>query len=280
MSTCALKIGVPWQPSVQAVQPLTVVFPLLYLRIRRTGKPTKGGDASHIRRWDPPQWAVFPRERGKGGRSGGRESTGVEGRVVGIRRSPAEAESQNRIGVGAPGERAAEDVAKASEVQLTLGTFDFSNASNVTFEKYAREWLDTHGRTLKLGTAEKYAEVLRVHWFPSIGSVKVASVTRAQVKAVVSEKARTYARETVSYMTDVLRSCLHSAVEDGILPSNPAARLGALATKGRKATPVEAFAPSALAFILSEANQLDPPLYPIVLLLARTGMRIGEALAL
>jgi integrase len=32
--------------------------------------------------------------------------------------------------------------------------------------------------------------------------------------------------------------------------------------------------------MLSETKRLDPPLYPIVLLLARTGMRIGEALAL
>jgi integrase len=122
--------------------------------------------------------------------------------------------------------------------------------------------------------------VLRVHWLPTLGPVALASITRQQVKSIVADKARTYARGTVSYMTDVLRSCLHSAVEDGIIPVNPAARLGALATKGRKAALVEVFAPGVLAFILSEAKRLDPPLCPIVLLLARTGMRIGEALAL
>jgi integrase len=143
-----------------------------------------------------------------------------------------------RVGVGAAGKRAAEDVAKAYEVQLSLGQFDFSKSSGVAFESYAKEWLDTHGRTLKLGTAEKYAEVLRVHWFPSLGCAKVADITRAQVKAVVVEKARTYARGTISYMIDVLRSCLHSAVEDEIIVTNPATRLGAFATKGRRATPV------------------------------------------
>jgi integrase len=50
--------------------------------------------------------------------------------------------------------------------------------------------------------------------------------------------------------------------------------------KGRKAVPVEVFAPGVLAFILDEAKNLDPGLYPIVLLTARTGLRIGEALAL
>jgi integrase len=185
-----------------------------------------------------------------------------------------------QIGTGQAGLRAAEDVAKAYEGQLTLGTFDFSKASNVTLEVYAVEWLEIYGRTLKLGTVEKDTEALRVHWFPPLGCVRFADITRNQIKAVLAERALSYARGTVSYMTDVLRSSLRSAVEDGIIPTNPAARLGALATKGRRAPPVEVFAPGVLVFILSEAKRLDPALYPIILLLARTGMRIGEALAL
>ena len=71
----------------------------------------------------------------------------------------------------------------------------------------------------------------------------------------MASEARTYTRGTVSYMTDALRPCLHSAVEDGIIPTNPAARLGALATKGRNATLVEVYAPRVLA--LSSANLSD-----------------------
>jgi integrase len=185
-----------------------------------------------------------------------------------------------RVGVGEAGKRAAEDVAKAYEVQLALGTFDFSRDTGLTFEAYARQWLDTYGRTLKLGTREKYAEVLRVHWFPALSYVKVADITRAQVKAVVVDKARGYTRGTVSYMVDVLRSCLHAAVEDGLMPTNPASRMGALVEKGRQARPVEVFAPGVLVFILNEVKRLDPGLYPVVFLLARTGLRLGEALAL
>jgi integrase len=81
-------------------------------------------------------------------------------------------------------------------------------------------------------------------------------------------------------MVDVLRSCLHSAVEDGLLTANPAARLGALTAKGRKASPIEVSAPGVLAFLLDKAKRIDPPLYPIIFLLARTGLRIGEALTL
>lgn len=44
-----------------------------------------------------------------------------------------------RVGTVASGKRAADEVAKAYEVQLSLGTFDFSKASGVTFEAYARD---------------------------------------------------------------------------------------------------------------------------------------------
>jgi integrase len=53
-----------------------------------------------------------------------------------------------------------------------------------------------------------------------------------------------------------------------------------LTAKGRKATPVELFTPEVLVFVLCGAMRLDPPLYPIVLLLARTGVRVGDALTL
>jgi Phage integrase, N-terminal SAM-like domain len=96
-----------------------------------------------------------------------------------------------RVGSGAPGKRAAETVAKQYEVQLALGTFDFNRASTQTLRAYASEWLATHGRTLKLSTLEKYTEILRVHWFPALGDHRVTDITRAQVKAVVAEKART-----------------------------------------------------------------------------------------
>jgi integrase len=185
-----------------------------------------------------------------------------------------------RVGPGTAGKRAAETIAKQYEVQLALGTFDFDRASPLALQAYAQDWLGAHGRTLKLSTREKYAEIFRVHWFPALGDYRVADITRAQIKAVVAEKARTYARGAVSYMVDVLRSCLHAATEDGIIAVNPAARLGALAAKGRKAKPVETFTAATLAVILDTAKVHHPGLYPLVLLLARTGLRLGEALAL
>jgi integrase len=81
-------------------------------------------------------------------------------------------------------------------------------------------------------------------------------------------------------MVDVLRSCLHAATEDGIIDVNPAARLGALAAKARKPKPVEAFTADTLVSILDTAKVYEPSMYPLVLLLARTGLRLGEALAL
>jgi hypothetical protein len=68
-----------------------------------------------------------------------------------------------RVGTGVAGKPAADEVAKAYGVQLTLGTFDFSKSSTMTLAGYSNDWLNSHGLTLKLGTREKYTEVLRVH---------------------------------------------------------------------------------------------------------------------
>ena len=95
-----------------------------------------------------------------------------------------------RVGIGQAGKRAVEEVAKAYEVQLTLGTFDFSKPASMTLLAYSGDWLNTHGLTLKLGTREKHAEVLRVHWLPTLGPVALDSITRQQVKSIAADKAR------------------------------------------------------------------------------------------
>ena len=91
-------------------------------------------------------------------------------------------------------------MAKAYEVQLNLGQSEFTKATAMTFETYSRERLDTHCFALKLGTRKKYAEIIWVHWVPAIGFLALTSITRTQVKAIVTAKARLYTRGTVSYM--------------------------------------------------------------------------------
>jgi integrase len=64
---------------------------------------------------------------------------------------------------------------------------------------------------LKLGALEKYTEVLRGHWFPSLGCVRVADITR---NPIILPLARTGMRigEALALQTadiDIDRRCIH-----------------------------------------------------------------------
>src|SRR5882724_67227 len=76
----------------------------------------------------------------------------------------------------------------------------------------------------------------------------------------------------------VLQACLSAAVADELLVVNPAARPGKLG--GRAAKPIMVFTVDELAHLFQTCQAIQPESYPLLLLLARTGLRIGEALAL
>src|SRR5262249_28585936 len=79
-----------------------------------------------------------------------------------------------------------------------------------------------------------------------------------------------------------LRSCLSAAVEDGLLPANPATRIGrAIKTAGSEEGGLShALTSEELDLVLRRAEAEIPEAYPLLLTLARTGMRQGEALGL
>ena len=86
---------------------------------------------------------------------------------------------------------------------------------------------------------------------------------------------------TTGGLLNVLRTCLAAAVDDGAIPTNPAGRLGKFTSRsGDDTETVETFSSAKLAALLETAERDMPAMYPLVLTLARTGLRIGEALTL
>ena len=79
----------------------------------------------------------------------------------------------------------------------------------------------------------------------------------------------------------VLTSCLNAAVDEGLLTVNPALRLGRYTSDTRAPVrEIEVFTPPEIEHLLTTAHRTDPELFPLLLVMARTGLRLGEALAL
>jgi integrase len=145
-------------------------------------------------------------------------------------------------------------------------------------------WLTKFVGRKKSGTRAKYAETLRLRWLPRFGRVTLGELTREQITThLASLEMAGFKYRTVCLALDVLRSCLNAAVEDSHLVANPAVRLMKFLTRPRGSRAVDArklFPEPELRILLLAAERHFPALYPIVLIMARTGLRVGEVLLL
>jgi integrase len=148
---------------------------------------------------------------------------------------------------------------------------------------YLRWWLTVGApkgkpgrRPLARTTLAHYRVVVEDHLIPELGHRKVGQLTIRELDAFASRKlAAGYAPATVNRMRETLRSALSTAVRQDRLIRN-VARYGGGVAAARP--PVDRFTDHELALLLKAAR--DEHFFPILLLLARTGLRIGEACGL
>jgi integrase len=180
---------------------------------------------------------------------------------------------------------AAEKVKREVEARLALGDLSVLSepGSAETFKKYAERWLQSHAKVrCKPSTYESYEQVLRIHLFPRFGSIPLIGITRNAAKTYLSEVAASgeYAYGTLKNILATLRAVLSHGVEDEVLPSNPAIRLGKFFLPGAQRRKPEFLTQTEATAFLDAAKAQRPHRYPFFLAALRTGMRMGELLAL
>lgn len=152
---------------------------------------------------------------------------------------------------------------------------------NITVGAYAGRWLGLIAASVKTQTLTAYCKMLRCHILPALGTLKIREVSRGQIKTLLAQKlAVGLARNTVQAILAVLRTMLEAAVDEEIITTNPAARLGrqlrlAQTSKARQEE-TKAMTREQLTQFLSTAARVDPQHYPLWLTLCRSGLRLGE----
>jgi len=165
---------------------------------------------------------------------------------------------------------------------------------NITVNALADHWLKdvaiTHAA--KPRTAESYEGVLRTHVRPALGHLKVREVTREDIKAMLLDLLQAKkAKATVRLALAVARACLAHGKEAHVIATNPAGdrlaqRLGLFESKRahQEATKRLALDKEELGRLLEAARSSDEPYYrrlhPMLLFVSRTGLRLGEVVAL
>jgi len=158
------------------------------------------------------------------------------------------------------------------EVSKLKGAYVNRSDAKATVSELGIQWLEQHKPKITPSSYHSVESGWRVHVEPKWGSYAVGAITKRDVQAWLNELGERRSHTTVARLRDLLAGILDHAVEDNRITKNPAR---GLAIK-KKPIPDEVFLTHAQVESLAQESK-HPDL---VLFLAYTGLRWGEATAL
>jgi len=179
--------------------------------------------------------------------------------------------------------RKAEEVAAKIRAKLLLGDLQLEEKKAFTLAEYAALWIENYIKPMRrASTTERYAGILKKYIFPVFGKRQINKISRADVKSFLLHLHKdNVSRSTLCLCRDVLSGVLTQAIDDELLPTNPVTGVYKMLKLDRdKKPPVEPFTFAEVDLFLAICKQNQPWHYPLFLTAFRTGMRLGELLAL
>jgi len=171
-----------------------------------------------------------------------------------------------------------------SSLAADVARGEYRESSRARFEDYARDWVRTYeGRTsrgIRAETVREYERDLQLHVLPVLGHRRLSEIEQRDLKALarhLSDKGLSPA--TVRIVMAPVRALFATAVEEGLLRTNPATglRLGGGTKRADPAEKRRALDEGQLARLIEETPKRWRLL---VRFLAQTGLRVGEVIAL
>ncbi|MDD3815669.1 MAG: site-specific integrase [Desulfocapsaceae bacterium] len=180
--------------------------------------------------------------------------------------------------------RQAHSTAREINRRILEGTFQLNNEDFAkTFVTYSEIYIAN--ATIKPSTLADYKSILKKHINPVFGSKNIDKINRLDVKNFLRQKLKDgLSHSTVKHLRACMSNVLDVALDADEIDQNPASRLGRITSRDQmahKSNVVPIFlTKEVLTRLLDTFLKHKPEHYPLALLLARTGMRIGEAVAL
>ncbi|MDE0802781.1 MAG: site-specific integrase [Acidimicrobiales bacterium] len=142
-----------------------------------------------------------------------------------------------------------------------------------TLGSYAEDWMAT--RTLRPGTQALYRSQLRRHLLPTFGEVELDAILPVEVRRWYAGRIETgLSTVTVAKQYRLLRAILSTAVDDGLITTNPCQiRGGGVERSPERTIPT-------IADVTALADGLPADLRAVPWIAALAGLRKGEILAL
>lgn len=187
-----------------------------------------------------------------------------------------------RVGIGEPGKKAAKLAAQQIQARLALGQAAFqSQKSGLTIDAYAESFLHRIEHTRKHTTLADYTKILNRDILPALRGLDLQDISREKVKAMaLAGLKKGQSPKTMQNIVRCLSSLLSHAVEDGHVTVNTALKPGKFLPKVTKRHKISPLTREEVAILIETAKTKLPRYYPLFLCAVRTGLRMGELLAL
>lgn len=143
-------------------------------------------------------------------------------------------------------------------------------------EEYFDQWLESVKPSLRIRTWERYEGLVRNHLVPLVGRNKLHRLNSSDVQSAINgATAKGLSPLTVKQLYVVINKGLKMAASWGLLPRNPAEHVILPRVEHKQ---VEMIQPEAIKQLFTKAS--EDRHYPLLVLMATTGARVGELLAL
>jgi integrase len=181
-------------------------------------------------------------------------------------------------------EKAAKEVAGKIEAKLKLGDFSLLEEEKPQrpFGPAFRAWLDLYARVhCKPSTVAGYEAAFRLYLAPRFADTDVGAISRGDVQRLIAdmqaqEKSRSYIKATLAPLSEFL----NHLIEDGALDRNVCLRVMRRNRSADGEKKADFLTAEELGLLLHTCQEHYPASYPFIALLAKTGLRLGEAVAL
>lgn len=183
-------------------------------------------------------------------------------------------------------EELARKVAEKIKAKLVLNELRVEkiNKKPPTFKEHAHIWLEDYVKSTKRATTyQRYRSMLDLHVLPFLGGFAMDQIKRSDVRnALLSIYQKGLSKSTVSTARNVISGTFDYAIDDEILDFNPCSgilkKLGLDPRLERE--PVRPLTPEEVSLFLETCKKHQRKWHPFFLCAFRTGLRLGELLAL
>ncbi|NPC94824.1 site-specific integrase [Bacillus sp. WMMC1349] len=150
--------------------------------------------------------------------------------------------------------------------------------SNITVSEWLDIWYETHKNEWKISSQKQRENAIKQQMKPLLGKYKLSKLDKATYKRVyINELLEKYEPSTVQLFHRLFKIAINAAVDNEILPRN---RFNKITIPEKKVKENFLTADELKKFLLAAKELENITNYTLILLLAHTGLRRGEALGL